>query len=130
MIAEGAHVLICARGEEALKKAAASIAKAAASGARVAYAVADVSTEAGAKTIVDAAVREFGGIDVVVNNVGVAKGADLESTTDAEWQEAFDQTLFPAVRVSRHGRAAHPQARRRRDRRSSRRSSAANQAAA
>ena len=102
LIAEGAHVLICARGEEALKKAAASVQKAAASGARVAYAVGDLSTEAGAKTIVDAAVRELGGIDVVVNNVGVAKGADLESTTDAEWQEAFDQTLFPAVRVSRH----------------------------
>ena len=101
LVAEGAHVLVCARGEEALKKATAALQKTAASGARVVYAVADVSTEAGAKTIVDAAVRELGGIDVVINNVGVAKGADLESTTDAEWQEAFDQTLFPAVRVSR-----------------------------
>jgi 3-oxoacyl-[acyl-carrier protein] reductase len=101
LIAEGAHVLICARGDEALKKAAAGLQRTAASNARVAYAVADVSTEAGARTIVDAAVRELGGIDLVVNNVGVAKGADLESTTDAEWQEAFDQTLFPAVRVSR-----------------------------
>ena len=101
LIAEGAHVLICARGEEALRMAAGSLQRTAASNARVAYAAADVSTEAGAKTIVDAAVRELGGIDVVVNNVGVAKGADLESTTDAEWQEAFDQTLFPAVRVSR-----------------------------
>ena len=29
------------------------------------------------------------------------KGGDLETTSDAEWQEAFDQTLFPAIRVSR-----------------------------
>ena len=63
--------------------------------------VADVSTEAGVKSVVDAAVNEFGGIDVVVNNVGLAKGADLEATTDADWQEAFDQTLFPAIRMSR-----------------------------
>jgi 3-oxoacyl-[acyl-carrier protein] reductase len=38
---------------------------------------------------------------VLVNNIGTAKGADLESTTDADWQEAIDQTLFPAVRMSR-----------------------------
>ena len=31
----------------------------------------------------------------------LAKGAGIVDTTDAEWQEAFDQTLFPAVRASR-----------------------------
>ena len=43
----------------------------------------------------------FGRLDVLVNNVGVAKGGDIETTSDAEWQEAFDQTLFPAIRASR-----------------------------
>jgi 3-oxoacyl-[acyl-carrier protein] reductase len=33
--------------------------------------------------------------------VGVARGGDLESTSDGDWLEAFDQTLFPAVRCSR-----------------------------
>ncbi|MBY0493669.1 MAG: SDR family oxidoreductase [Cyanobacteria bacterium] len=101
LIAEGANVVVCARGEDALQIAARSLRKSAASGARVAHAVADVSTEAGVTAVVDTAVREFGGIDVVVNNVGLAKGADLEATTDADWQEAFDQTLFPAIRMSR-----------------------------
>jgi 3-oxoacyl-[acyl-carrier protein] reductase len=101
LLAEGANVLVCARGEDALKREAASLAKSATAGARVAYAVADVSTDAGTRTVVDAAVREFGGIDVLVNNVGLARGADIESTTDADWQEAFDQTLFPAIRMSR-----------------------------
>src|SRR5687768_18190665 len=50
---------------------------------------------------VDGAVNEFGRLDVVVNNVGLGRGADLEGTTDADWQEAFDQTLFPAIRMSR-----------------------------
>ena len=40
-------------------------------------------------------------IDILVNNVGTAKGSDIVNTADAEWQEAFDQTLYPAIRMSR-----------------------------
>jgi 3-oxoacyl-[acyl-carrier protein] reductase len=101
LIAEGAHVVICARGEEQLQKSAKDIQALAASGARVASVAADVSTEAGVNRVVDAAVKEFARLDVVVNNVGLGKGADLEGTTDADWQEALDQTLFPAIRMSR-----------------------------
>jgi 3-oxoacyl-[acyl-carrier protein] reductase len=101
LIAEGANVLVCARGADALKQATESLQQSSASGARAAMAVADVSTEAGVKSVVDAALREFGGIDVLVNNVGLAKGADIEATSDADWQEAFDQTLFPAIRMTR-----------------------------
>ena len=101
LIAEGSHVVICARGEEQLQKSAKEIQAAAVSGARVVSVAADVSTDAGVTRVVDAAVKEFGRIDVLVNNVGSAKGADLEGTTDADWQEAFDQTLFPAIRMSR-----------------------------
>ena len=101
LIAEGANVVVCARGAEALGQATATLQKAAVSGARASQVVADVSTEAGVKAVVDTAVRECGGIDVLVNNVGLARGADLEATTDADWQEAFDQTLFPAIRMTR-----------------------------
>jgi 3-oxoacyl-[acyl-carrier protein] reductase len=101
LVAEGANVVVCARGADALKQAAASLQESAAAGARAAMAVADVSTEAGVKSVVETALSEFGGIDVVVNNVGLAKGADIEATTDADWQEAFDQTLFPAIRMTR-----------------------------
>ena len=62
---------------------------------------ADVSTPDGAASVVDAAVRTFGGIDILVNNVGKAAGGDIVSTPDAEWQSAIDQTLFPAIRMSR-----------------------------
>jgi 3-oxoacyl-[acyl-carrier protein] reductase len=101
LIAEGSHVVVCARGEAALNAAAEALQKSATMGGRVAHVVADVSTEAGARAVVDGAMAAFGGIDVIVNNVGVAKGGDLEATSDAEWQEAFDNTLFPAIRVSR-----------------------------
>ena len=101
LASEGAHVVICARGEEQLQRAVNEILQYATSSARAITVTADVSTEAGVNSVVDFAVKSFGRLDVVINNVGLGRGGDLEATTDAEWQEAFDQTLFPAIRMSR-----------------------------
>jgi len=103
LVEEGCCVTICARGEAALAEAAVGLrALAAADGAvRVLAVSADVSTAAGVETIVGRTVETFGGLDILVNNVGTAKGAGIVDTTDAEWLAAFDQTLFPAVRASR-----------------------------
>ena len=62
---------------------------------------ADVSTPDGVALVVDRTVEKFGGLDILVNNVGRAAGSDLLDTSDAEWQAAFDETLFPAIRASR-----------------------------
>jgi 3-oxoacyl-[acyl-carrier protein] reductase len=51
--------------------------------------------------VVARAIDRFGRIDVLVNNVGKAAGSDIVSTSDADWQAALDQTLFPAIRMSR-----------------------------
>ena len=51
--------------------------------------------------VVARTVEAFGGLDILVNNVGLAGGRTIVDTTDAEWQEAIDQTLFPAIRASR-----------------------------
>ncbi len=101
LAAEGAHLVLCARGAERLAEATREIEAAAAADARVTSVIADVSTNEGAAAVAAAAIERFGGIDVLVNNVGVARGGDIESTSDVEWQEAFDQTLAPAVRMSR-----------------------------
>jgi 3-oxoacyl-[acyl-carrier protein] reductase len=101
LAAEGAHVVICARGEEQLQKAVNEILQNASSAARAITVKADVSTQAGVDSVIEFAIKSFGRLDVVVNNIGLGKGGDLETTTDADWQEAFDQTLFPAIRMSR-----------------------------
>jgi len=62
---------------------------------------ADLSTPEGAARVVDAAIAGFGAIDILINNVATAKGTDIVNTPDAEWQDAFDQTLYPAIRMSR-----------------------------
>lgn len=101
LVAEGCHVCLSARGADGLSAAALDLAPIAADGAEVLAVAADLSTPEGMHAVVDATIGRFGGVDVLVNNVALARGSDLLGTTDAEWQEAFDQTLFPAIRASR-----------------------------
>jgi 3-oxoacyl-[acyl-carrier protein] reductase len=98
---EGCRVCLCARGAEALGEAAALLARETGTAANVLAVTADVSTPEGVERVVTETVRTFGGVDVLVNNVGLARGAGLVDTTDEEWHSALDQTLFPAIRMSR-----------------------------
>jgi 3-oxoacyl-[acyl-carrier protein] reductase len=98
---EGCRVCLCARGAEALASASREVEALAWGGDRVLSVTADVSTAAGVDAVVDRAAETFGGVDILVNNVGRAAGGDLLETSDAEWQAAFDETLYPAVRASR-----------------------------
>src|SRR5262245_22284773 len=106
---EGCLVTICARGEARLKEAVAELNGRRPSG-RVLGVSADVSTADGVDEVIDRTVTTFGGLDILINNVGLAGGAGILDTSDDEWTEAFDQTLFPAIRASR---AAVPHLRRR-----------------
>jgi 3-oxoacyl-[acyl-carrier protein] reductase len=101
LVAEGCRVCICARGEERLAEAALEVEASARRPNMVTSVQADVSTADGVERVIDHAVETFGGLDVLVNNVGRAGGAGLLDTSDAEWQAAFDETLFPAIRASR-----------------------------
>src|SRR5262245_12177714 len=80
LVGEGCHVVICARGQGRLDAAAAALRPRATSGARVVTVVADVSTPGAAEALVRAAIDDFGGVDIVVNNVGLGRGAGLEDT--------------------------------------------------
>ena len=96
---EGCRVTICARGSARLDEAAAELR--ALSGGSVLPIAADLSSSDGVERVVARTVEAFGGLDILVNNVGLAKGSTITDTTDAEWHEAFDQTLYPAIRASR-----------------------------
>jgi 3-oxoacyl-[acyl-carrier protein] reductase len=101
LVAEGCRVCLCARGSEQLAAAAVEVEAAARRPNMIMTVQADVSTPEGVALVVDRTVERFGGLDILVNNVGRAAGTDLLNTTDAEWQAAFDETLFPAIRASR-----------------------------
>jgi 3-oxoacyl-[acyl-carrier protein] reductase len=101
LVAEGCRVCICARGSEQLAAAAVEVEASARRPNMIMAVQADVSTAEGIALVVEQTVEKFGGLDILVNNVGRAGGTDLLDTTDAEWQAALDETLFPAIRASR-----------------------------
>jgi len=97
---EGCRVVLSGRTEKTLIDAARQLTEL--TSADAVHAVrTDVSQPAGVQTLIEETVSRFGAIDILVNNVGLARGGSLLDTTDETWQEAFDQTLMPAVRASR-----------------------------
>ncbi|HTU99402.1 MAG TPA: SDR family oxidoreductase [Luteitalea sp.] len=101
LVAEGAHVVICGRTPSTLREAVSALEGVAGTSGRVHGVLADVSRLPDLEQLVSETVTRFGGVDVLVNNVGLGKGGGLLDTPDDVWQQAFDQTLFPAVRASR-----------------------------
>jgi 3-oxoacyl-[acyl-carrier protein] reductase len=97
LVEEGADVLFCARGEEALREAVA-----AAEGPGRAHAtVADVTTPEGATRVVEASVEAFGGLDIVVNNVGGSGARTIDELDVPDLEDVLGRNLFPALAVSR-----------------------------
>jgi 3-oxoacyl-[acyl-carrier protein] reductase len=101
LLQEGCRVAICARGEARLAEAATTLRGLARSGTDVLPIVADLASAAGVEEVVRRTVDAFGQLDILVNNVGLARGTTIVETSDVEWQEAIDQTLMPAIRASR-----------------------------
>jgi NAD(P)-dependent dehydrogenase (short-subunit alcohol dehydrogenase family) len=96
--AEGADVLICARGEETLENACASVATKTQTGRRVLSAAADVSRPEEAQRLVSTAVDAFGRLDVLVNNAGVYGPMGLVEDVDwGEWARAIEINLMGTV---------------------------------
>ncbi len=98
LAAEGCRVAICARGEEGLEKTLGEIRSL---GAEAFGSVADVAQLQDVERFVAESVQEFGGIDILVNNVGGSAGGGLLEATDDDWRRTFDLNLFHAVRVTR-----------------------------
>jgi putative oxidoreductase len=63
----------------------------------------DLATADGPRHLVERAQAEFGGVDVLVNNVGAfeARTQGFGAVTDDDWQRTFEINLFSAVRAIR-----------------------------
>ncbi|MFR3310536.1 MAG: SDR family NAD(P)-dependent oxidoreductase, partial [Christensenellales bacterium] len=75
MAAEGANIVIADMNEGAAAKAAAEY------GVRGYAVAANVTDEESVKNMIDRAVLAFGGLDIFVNNAGIAKAGSLEEMT-------------------------------------------------
>jgi NAD(P)-dependent dehydrogenase (short-subunit alcohol dehydrogenase family) len=67
------------------------------------FMAADLSTAAGAETVVRFVRERLGGLDVLVHNVGgsSAPGGGFAALTDDDWQQALNGNLLAAVRLDR-----------------------------
>src|SRR6201984_2466406 len=64
---------------------------------------ADIGTARGVENVVDCIQREWGGLDILVNNVGgtETKAGGIEVLSDEDWQRILDVNLLAAVRLDR-----------------------------
>jgi 3-oxoacyl-[acyl-carrier protein] reductase len=96
---EGADLVLCARGEEALDEAAESIR--AATGVRVEAVAADLGDPAGVERVVALAMRAFGRVDILVTNAGGPPAGPFESHSAQAWHDAVRQNLDSVVELTR-----------------------------
>ncbi|MCB0568926.1 MAG: glucose 1-dehydrogenase [Phaeodactylibacter sp.] len=62
----------------------------------------DVSKEAAVKAAVEQAAKQFGGIDVLVNNAGIQRYSTVTETTEEEWDLVLNVNLKSAFLCSKH----------------------------
>ncbi len=94
---EGCHLVICSRDQQRIDAAADAIRRD--TGAKVKALVADVSSSTEAKRLVDVAVAEYGGLEIVVHNAGGPPAGETLQMTDEQWQKAFEQNLLSFTRI-------------------------------
>jgi NAD(P)-dependent dehydrogenase (short-subunit alcohol dehydrogenase family) len=97
-VAEGAKVAFCARRKEALEKLAGEMRQA---GGDVMCMTADASKEGEMEAFIEATVKHYGRIDVVVNNAGGSGQAAFASVLDDAWQNDINIKVFAQIRTSR-----------------------------
>jgi NAD(P)-dependent dehydrogenase (short-subunit alcohol dehydrogenase family) len=62
----------------------------------------DISSWQGAKNLVDQAVSEFGGLDVVINNAGILRDGFIAGLDEQQWDGVIDVHLKGHFAVMRH----------------------------
>lgn len=72
-----------------------------AAGAQAGGHLADLSTEAGAKGLIDATVAQFGRVDIVVNNAAIRRNTPITELSYAEWREVLANSLDCAFLMSK-----------------------------
>ena len=71
-------------------------------GAQAVLAIADISQEAGARSIAEAAVSQFGAIDILVNNAADFTQKSVEHAEVADWQKVLGVNVIGTALVSKH----------------------------
>jgi 3-oxoacyl-[acyl-carrier protein] reductase len=88
LAAEGAHVVLAARGQDDLSHACTEI------GGNASFHIADVTDPAAALTLARDVEQTSGAIDILICNVGSGASVPPGQETSAEWRRVIDLNLF------------------------------------
>src|SRR5260221_14518521 len=91
---EGADVIINGRTENAVKEAVARLK--AASGGKVRGFAGDLGSAAGA----DKLLRQYPGVEILVNNLGIFEPKPFEEIPDADWLRFFEVNVLSGVHLA------------------------------
>jgi 3-oxoacyl-[acyl-carrier protein] reductase len=97
--AEGATVAISDRHERRLAEAARAVAEQ--TGKAPLAICADGTDQAQVDHLIDTVAAELGGIDVLINNVGLGGTVSIMDMTDEQWSTVLDVTLTATFRATR-----------------------------
>jgi NAD(P)-dependent dehydrogenase (short-subunit alcohol dehydrogenase family) len=95
---EGAAVAGTSKTESKGRDTVAIIEK---NGGRALFRAGDVGNSSEMKALIDETVKEFGGIDIVVNSAGVRTNGSITEITEEAWERTLDTNLKGAFVVSR-----------------------------
>ena len=96
---EGARVMLSDAHARRLGESAEELSKLV--GERVPQRACDVTREEDVRALVEAAVRELGHVDVLVNNAGLGGTAAVVDMSDEQWHKVLDVTLTGTFRMTR-----------------------------
>ena len=97
-LAEGCRLVISSSDDSRIQATAAELR---ADGREVHAMAADVSQPDEVADLVDFALHQLGGLDILVCNAGGPPPGRLEALDEAQWRRAFDLLLMSTVRLSR-----------------------------
>jgi NAD(P)-dependent dehydrogenase (short-subunit alcohol dehydrogenase family) len=72
------------------------------SGGRAIFVKGDVTKARDCRHAVEAAVAAFGGLDILFNNAGIIRRADVLTTTEAEWDRVMDVNVKSIFLMSKY----------------------------
>jgi hypothetical protein len=94
---EGASVIVNGRTQQRVNAAVKTLTGPGTPG-KVEGLAADLGTVAG----VEAAIRRYPAVEILVNNLGIYEPKAFEEITDADWLRFFEVNVLSGVRLSRH----------------------------
>lgn len=98
-IKEGCKVAICSRNKENLIKAASEIKSI--YSVEPLWVVCDIDKSTDIENTINVIKKNYGDIDILVNNCGGPIPGFFENLSDENWQDAFEQILLSAIRFTR-----------------------------